>query len=576
MKTAYNLLLIKLLLLLTFVLTFNLLPANFSRADNVCGCPEDSEPGCQCVCPNENTCGNDSCPGWPNPPCGPGGPGGGCTDQWSDWSGWSACNTTCGAGTQSRSRSCTDTCGNSCGSESQTQACNPGTCPVISGGLWELPEGGSCLSPQTKRINSTIDTDRVTKGAAWGSINIVEPNAVYSLTASTNLISNPANSMCVTNNIAPSLSEFGSTARYRLRCINTSGAGVTSQYCGNAGGMSPGVNYTVNLGFEVITPGWFHVIQGDIFGGCSGACTNGISLLLPQTSATSTYTTNPIYLLDESASTASPSRGLAVTPKVLSVKSAGGAFENRVSDGDATNKNYNVAIYANSKFIWPSTGGLANFSPPVGATQITGASCTNFFSSPNGLGSPTFPMDRVYYMTGACFTTAATGANRQYRGNGAALLYVTANAPGDSGGATQNVTVANSLTRTSGANSRLVILIDGSLTIAQTVGSAAVSLSSLTPHIDATLITKDRVLVNCTNAGQICDTTLVVGGSVLSKEQTAAAGTLSLLKRRTPNTSYLPTEIFMFNPQDIVALNNLTNSGILSNLSIEDIKWQTK
>jgi hypothetical protein len=59
---------------------------------------------------------------------------------WSGWSGWSGCSVTCGGGTQSRTRTCTNpspnVCGSGCsGSSTQSQSCNAQACvPWTSGG----------------------------------------------------------------------------------------------------------------------------------------------------------------------------------------------------------------------------------------------------------------------------------------------------------------------------------------------------------------------------------------------------------------------------------------------------------
>merc|ERR1712180_27313 len=70
---------------------------------------------------------------------------------WSEWSDWSECSVACGGvGTQSRNRGCNPpkNGGFPCPFEtdSQTQDCNNGPCPV-DGGLSEWIEWGACTEP---------------------------------------------------------------------------------------------------------------------------------------------------------------------------------------------------------------------------------------------------------------------------------------------------------------------------------------------------------------------------------------------------------------------------------------------
>ncbi|XP_034329440.2 SCO-spondin isoform X1 [Magallana gigas] len=68
--------------------------------------------------------------------------------QWTSWGSWGSCSVSCGGGSQSRSRSCTNPApqygGSACpGSSSASQACNTHNCP-INGGWTSWGSYGSC------------------------------------------------------------------------------------------------------------------------------------------------------------------------------------------------------------------------------------------------------------------------------------------------------------------------------------------------------------------------------------------------------------------------------------------------
>jgi len=63
--------------------------------------------------------------------------------QWSDWMPWGDCSVTCGGGSQSRSRTCTNPVpangGKDCvGDSVDTRDCSTGNCPGISLKLFKL------------------------------------------------------------------------------------------------------------------------------------------------------------------------------------------------------------------------------------------------------------------------------------------------------------------------------------------------------------------------------------------------------------------------------------------------------
>ncbi|XP_066919223.1 SCO-spondin-like [Clytia hemisphaerica] len=72
---------------------------------------------------------------------------------WTEWAAWDACTTTCGTGTQARSRTCTNPTpangGDTCtGDASESQDCNTETCPVepVNGGWTEWAAWDACTA----------------------------------------------------------------------------------------------------------------------------------------------------------------------------------------------------------------------------------------------------------------------------------------------------------------------------------------------------------------------------------------------------------------------------------------------
>ncbi|XP_035657355.1 netrin receptor UNC5A-like [Branchiostoma floridae] len=69
---------------------------------------------------------------------------------WTDWSPWSACSVTCGVGTQTRDRSCTNPApahgGVKCDgrSDQETQACDTGVSCQVDGGWSDWSPWSAC------------------------------------------------------------------------------------------------------------------------------------------------------------------------------------------------------------------------------------------------------------------------------------------------------------------------------------------------------------------------------------------------------------------------------------------------
>ena len=103
---------------------------------------------------------------------------------WSGWSAWSACSASCGGGTQSRTRSCTNPSPNVCGSDcsgatSETQSCNTHICmPPVTCSQWDgapllnsYDSGGMPPTSPADQMPRCCDPVADCPGVSWGFTN---------------------------------------------------------------------------------------------------------------------------------------------------------------------------------------------------------------------------------------------------------------------------------------------------------------------------------------------------------------------------------------------------------------------
>ncbi|MEK7595839.1 MAG: hypothetical protein AAB443_04615 [Patescibacteria group bacterium] len=438
--------------------------------------------------------------------------------------------------------------------DSFTYTWNPATtCPPqgleLSGKVWELQKGQTCATTSGSRTKINPQPgDKVQKVGSISS-NISDSDGSYKLTDPA--ITNPSNQLCATA-LKPDLVKWGSSAFYKIKCVDGTVGTPLTPNCANLGPLAPSGTYTVNLGFEVVAKGWTHVLMGDIYAGCPSCPSNAISQLVPKKDPTSAYDTDVIYFLDSDTPTNSPSMGVAIAKGDIVVKDPDG--NTRISDGDSSNKNYNVKNYQENKLIWPFVSSLNQFQPPVGAKEVT--NCSNFFS-----GST--KTQQTYYMSKSCFGEA-TASNVKYKfdGSGAVVLYII-----NAG----SLNIKNELV--SQTNNRLILMVDGEAVIDPGLGTQTPKLSNLSPQIDATILAKDGILIDCDREEGTCtgnDSTFVLQGALLSKKD------IVLNRLRGLDTNEFPSEIVKYAPEDLIYLNEFNKDGKISGLHIQRVTWQTR
>ncbi|XP_019631203.1 PREDICTED: coadhesin-like, partial [Branchiostoma belcheri] len=128
-----------------------------------CTNPAPAYGGANCVGQSRETrqCNAGSCP---------------VNGGWSSWGGWSSCSVTCGSGSQSRSRTCTNPApafggANCAGQSRETRQCNAGSCPVNGG--WSSWGGWSSCSVTCGSGSQSRSRTCTNPAPAYGGANCV-------------------------------------------------------------------------------------------------------------------------------------------------------------------------------------------------------------------------------------------------------------------------------------------------------------------------------------------------------------------------------------------------------------------
>ncbi len=454
-----------------------------------------------------NTC--QKCSGY-TPPSNPGPT---CTP--SSWSGYSACSAQCGGGTQSRTSDCGTT---------QSRACNSQACPPttlnIEGIIWNSTDKACTANPS--------ESDEIKKGSAKGNVATNISVTMDGTTSGTwnagasgrsyRISDVEAGEHTISVNV-PDPVDYPNF-KYRLACVNgdkKNSIAVDAQ-------TSP---TTLHLGYNLASVGWFHVMDGDVFGGCiEDNCAYSISLGVPATTEGSFESS----LLS--------GEGLVVGNSDLSVKNPDGsnAFTSESNDYYATNVD-------GSTSYWPES---FNFNAPSFADDVS--SCNNMFDGGLEAG-------KVYKVSRSCAQDGIDdlgGSNYRINGNGVAVVYV------ESDGT--SLTFDDNFRSNNQNQRRVVFITESAVEFAKEIGDDSPT-NSTRPHIEASIIAKDDITFLSETNGT--DKTIIVEGPLVTKD-----GSIKFERDRGTNNGY-PAEVIKYNPLYITAFEDVDHTAV----RVFDVTW---
>lgn len=311
--------------------------------------------------------------------------------------------------------------------------------------------------------------------------------------------------------------------KYSLSCLNNSDTGIISGACAtvNVSGST-----TAHLGFELTSSGWFHVFDGDVYGGCD-ECVDSISLGIPN---------NPLggflgYLVD--------APGTVFNNSNLSVVNGDG--DNRYVSGG--NEYYTENMESN---FWQDS---FKFEAPSGAETVSGGNdCRDMLSG--GF----LEAGKAYSVTRQCMQRAINNLSGNYAisGAGVAVIYVEADGTSlffDEDFRSQNRN-----------NKRIAIITEEDVDFDSDLGYLS-PIDSSRPNVEAAIITKGSI--NFLSTGSSDDSTVIVEGPLVTKE-----GSIDFGRDRGLDNGY-PAEVVVYNPIYLTAFEPEDETG----LGLIDVTW---
>jgi hypothetical protein len=310
---------------------------------------------------------------------------------------------------------------------------------------------------------------------------------------------------------------------YELTCVNS----TTSSAAGFTASSDP---TTIHLGYkEVPAAGWFHSIDGDVFGGCTqDNCAESISIAIPALTAGGFADT----LIDGA--------GAIFANSDLSIKNP--------SDEDQFTSNSNKYYVKNIGGGFNASEGF-RFEPPSYAIEIQddGTGCGNVFH--NGDLDPT----KVYRTTRGCAQGGLNAVGNIYRtaADGVVVIFVESDGP--------QLQFIKDFT-SQDPDRRIIFVTNSAIQFGQQVGVANPNTNTA-PNIEAAIVTTADIEFE--SKGTDDDDSIIVEGPLVSTE-----GTIHFNRNRGVSNNY-PAEIIRYNP---IYLSALSEFGSKS-LGVVDISW---
>ena len=291
--------------------------------------------------------------------------------------------------------------------------------------------------------------------------------------------------------------------KYSLSCLNNSSSGVFSTSCAYIDASSLPVR--AELGYKLSSFGWYQVIDGDVFAGCS-TCADSVSVGIPDSAD----------ILGGFGDNLIEGDGALFANSDISIKNPDGSDRITSNPGNEYyNKNMVDGDFWSSGF---------SFTPPSQAEEIRN-NCSSAFT--NGNLDP----NRVYKADTSCVQAAIDGVNTNYRlaRDGVVAVFVTD---------------ANTLTfsknfKSESSNKRIIFITEGPVEISKDVGEAAPT-DSTAANIQASIVSAESI--NFLSSGASDDTTVIMEGPLVAK-----SGNVDFTRDRGLQNGY-PAQVVRYNP----------------------------
>ena len=444
-------------------------------------------------------------------------PGTGTTCDPNDWGSWSTCSAECGGGTQSRVNDCGTIESQAC----NTQACAPESLN-IQGLIWNST-GLSCTS-------NPSESNEIVEGSSDGNVPSDISVTLDGVTSGNWDTSQSGYSYrfadiepgqhVVTANVPDPVGYPNS--KYRLACVN-------NQESGAAAVDAQSDPTSLHLGFSITSVGWFHVMDGDVFGGCTDdSCSDSISVGIPSSGS----------VLGGFEDALIGGEGTVFTNADASVQNSEG--EDRYTSN--SNEYYALNIESDN-----SIADTISFDPPSSANEISGGSCDSMFS---GSLNPS----NVYEASRDCVQDGIDNLSGDYSINSDGVVVIYVEGDGSSLAFSENF-------QSSSSDRRVMFVTTSPVEIGADIGEEAPT-DSTEANIQASIISRAGITFLGKGEDEE-DTTVIVEGPLVSTE-----GGISFNRDRILNNGY-PAEVIRYNPLYLTALTDADHSGV----RVFDISW---